>query len=334
MGNLGNTDDMSHEITHRVIATNGVNLQVTESGDPKGPCVILSHGFPESAHSWRHQMGFLADAGFHVLAPDQRGYGFSSSPKNVTDYGIENLTGDLVGLLDATGHDDATFVGHDWGSLVVWEAGRLHPSRVNAICGVSVPFTPWPMKPTELFKMMFTDRFFYMLYFQEVGPAESELEADIRNTMHQFLWAASGAMYKPGPTDFSELPPMQGSGFLDMFKDVPAHLPTWLMQDDLDHYVKQFTNSGFFGPVSWYRNLDANYEVLKDIPVERISMPTFFIGGDKDAVIAPRLDTLDAVNGLTPNYKGSVIIPGAGHWTQQEMPDEFNAALMGFLQTL
>ena len=325
---------MSHEITHRVIATNGVNLQVTESGDPKGPCVILSHGFPESAYSWRHQMGFLADAGFHVLAPDQRGYGFSSSPKNVTDYGIENLTGDLVGLLDATGHDDATFVGHDWGSLVVWEAGRLHPSRVSAICGVSVPFTPWPMKPTELFKMMFTDRFFYMLYFQEVGPAESELEADIRNTMHKFLWAISGAMYKPGPTDFSELPPMEGSGFLDMFKDVPAHLPTWLTQDDLDHYVKQFTNSGFFGPVSWYRNLDANYEVLKDIPIERISMPTFFIGGDKDAVIAPRLDTLDAVNGLTPNYKGSVIIPGAGHWTQQEMPDEFNAALMGFLQTL
>jgi pimeloyl-ACP methyl ester carboxylesterase len=205
---------------------------------------------------------------------------------------------------------------------------------VNAICAVSVPFTPWPAKPTDLFKMMFTDRFFYMLYFQEVGPAEKELGADIRHTMHQFMWAASGAMYKPGPMDPAELPPMAGTGFLDMFKDVPTHLPSWLTQEDLDYYVKQFSNSGFFGPVSWYRNLDANYELLKDIPIDRISMPTFFIGGDKDAVIASRLDTIDAVNGLTPNYKGSVIIPGAGHWTQQEMPDEFNVALMGFLKTL
>ncbi|MEY4248214.1 MAG: hypothetical protein RIS69_1761 [Actinomycetota bacterium] len=202
----------------RTIRTNGVDLVVTEAGDPSGPCIILSHGFPESAHSWRHQMQPLADAGYHVLAPDQRGYGFSSSPKNVTDYGVQHLTGDLVGLLDATGHADATFVGHDWGALVVWEAGRLHPNRVNAICAVSVPFTPWPAKPTELFKMMFTDRFFYMLYFQEVGPAEKELGADIRHTMHQFMWAASGAMYKPGPTDPAELPPMAGTGFLDMFK--------------------------------------------------------------------------------------------------------------------
>jgi len=304
---------------------------VTEAGDPSGPCVILSHGFPESAYSWRHQIPVLADAGYHVLAPDQRGYGFSSAPKNVDAYGIGHLTGDLVALLDATNHETATFVGHDWGAMVVWEAARLHATRVNAVVGVSVPFTPWPAPPTELMKAMWGDRFFYILYFQPVGPAELELEADVRRTMHQILWGASGEMYKGMPTEF---PPMEGTGFLDMFKDVPEHLPSWLTQADLDYYVEQFTNSGFFGPVSWYRNLDANYAVLKDIPASAVSMPSFFIGGEKDGVIAGRPEYVDSMNELLPNYRGKVMIPGAGHWTQQEAPKEFNEALLGFLRTL
>ena len=313
------------------VSVNGVDLQVTEAGNPSNPCVVLCHGFPESAHSWRHQVSFLANAGYHVIAPDQRGYGFSSSPKRVEDYGIRQLTGDIMALLDHYGHETATLVGHDWGALVVWDAGRLHPHRCNAIVAVSVPLTPWPGRPTDLFKAMFGDRFFYMLYFQPVGPAERELEADVRRTMHAIMWGASGEMYKGIPTD---IPPMEGTGFLDMFKDVPERLPSWLTADDLDTYVKQYTNSGFFGPVSWYRNLDANYDIMKDIPFDVMKMPTFFIGGSKDGVIASRLDTIDATNSITPNYKGSVIIPEAGHWTQQEKPDEFNAALLGFLQTL
>lgn len=318
-------------VRQSTIHVNGVDLVVTEAGDRSAPAVILSHGFPESAHSWRHQIPVLAEAGYHVIAPDQRGYGFSSSPKDVTAYGIRNLTGDLVALLDHFGHEDATFVGHDWGALVVWDAGRLHPSRCNAIVAVSVPLTPWPGRPTDLFKAMFGDRFFYMLYFQEIGPAERELDADIRHSMHTIMWGASGEMYRGMPT---EIPPMEGTGFLDMFKDVPSHLPAWLTQADLDHYVAQYENSGFFGPVSWYRNLDANYEIMKDIPFDVMTMPTFFIGGSKDGVIAARLDTIDTVNAMSPNYKGSVIIPDAGHWTQQEKPTEFNEALLGFLRTL
>jgi pimeloyl-ACP methyl ester carboxylesterase len=318
-------------VQQRTIHVNDVDLRVTEAGDPSGPCVILSHGFPESAYSWRHQIPVLADAGYHVIAPDQRGYGFSSAPKNVDAYGISHLTGDLVALLDATNHETATFVGHDWGAMVVWDAARLHPTRVDAVVGVSVPYTAWPAPPTELMKAMWSDRFFYILYFQPVGPAERELEADVRRTMHQFLWGASGEMYKGMPTEF---PPMEGTGFLDMFKDVPEHLPSWLTAADLDHYVEQFTNSGFFGPVSWYRNLDANYALLKDIPAATVSMPSFFIGGEKDAVIASRPEYVDSMNDLLPNYRGKVMIPGAGHWTQQEAPKEFNEALLGFLRTL
>ncbi|MGA0879404.1 MAG: alpha/beta fold hydrolase [Ilumatobacteraceae bacterium] len=319
------------DIEERTVHVNGVDLQVTSAGDPTGPCVILSHGFPESSYSWRHQIPVLAAAGYHVLAPDQRGYAFSSAPRDVAAYGIGNLTGDLVALLDAYGHDDAIFVGHDWGAMVVWEAARLHPTRVRAVVGVSVPFTAWPARPTDIMKAMWTDRFFYILYFQQVGPAERELEADVRRTMHTILWGASGEMYKGMPTEF---PPMEGTGFLDMFKDVPAALPRWLTQADLDHYVRQFENSGFFGPVSWYRNLDANYEVLKELPASLVTMPAYFIGGEKDGVIAGRPEYVDGMNGLLPNYRGKTMIPGAGHWTQQEAPEEFNAALLGFLATL
>lgn len=322
------------KINRRTIHVNGVDLVVSEAGDPGAPCIVLSHGFPESAHSWRHQIPVLADAGYHVLAPDQRGYGFSSAPRDVKAYGIGDLTGDLMALLDATDHETATFVGHDWGAFVVWEAGRLHPNRCDAIVGVSVPFTPWPMRPTELFSSMYGDRFFYILYFQEVGPAERELEADVRRTMHTIMWGGSGEMYRGAPTDVAQLPPMKGTGFLDVFMEVPEHLPAWLPAVDLDYYVEQFTNSGFFGPVSWYRNFDDNYDRTKDIPFSVMTMPTFFIGGDKDGVIASRLDTIDPINSLMPNYKGSVIIPGAGHWTQQEAPAEFNAALLGFLGSL
>jgi pimeloyl-ACP methyl ester carboxylesterase len=322
---------VTSSLRQSTISVNGVDLRVTQAGDPAGPCVILSHGFPESAYSWRHQIPVLAEAGYHVIAPDQRGYGFSSSPKDVDAYGITHLTGDLVALLDVTGHDTATFVGHDWGAMVVWEAARLHPTRVNAVVGVSVPFTAWPAPPTDIMKAMWGDRFFYILYFQPVGPAERELEADIRHTMHSILWGASGEMYKGVPTEF---PPMEGTGFLDMFTDVPEHLPTWLTENDLGYYVEQFTNSGFFGPVSWYRNLDANYAVLKDISPDTVTMPSFFIGGEKDGVIAGRPEYVDSMNDLLPNYRGKVMIPGAGHWTQQEAPQAFNEALLGFLRTL
>jgi pimeloyl-ACP methyl ester carboxylesterase len=198
--------------------------------------------------------------------------------------------------------------------MVVWEAARLHAERVSAVVGVSVPFTPWPARPTDIMKAMWTDRFFYILYFQQVGPPEKELEADVRRTMHNILWGASGEMYKGMPSEF---PPMEGTGFLDMFTDIPERLPDWLTKADLDHYVKQFENSGFFGPVSWYRNLDANYEIIKDLSPDLVTMPSYFIGGEKDGVIAGRPEYVDGMNGLLPNYRGKTMIPGAGHWTTQ-----------------
>ena len=309
-----------------------IELDVIDAGPADGPVVVLAHGFPESSHSWRHQVEPLAAAGYRVLVPDQRGYGRSSAPRAIAAYRSDHLAADLLALLDDVGADDALFVGHDWGALLVWDLARYHPDRVRGVVNVSVPYTPWPMRPTELFQLMWGDRFFYMTYFQEVGPAETELEYDVANTMRTVLWGGSAAM-SSAPPDPADLPAAEGTGFLDAFTDrhaVPAGLPDWLPTADFDHYVEQFTASGFFGPVSWYRNLDADWELTKDLAAP--SMPVAFIGGDHDMVIAHRPEYVDSMADLLPDYRGKWMIAEAGHWTQQERPDEFNDALLAALE--
>lgn len=317
-------------IRHRFVPVNDVELHVTEAGDPADPTVLLSHGFPEGAYSWRHQLRALAEAGYHVIAPDQRGYGRSSVPRNVTDYGIQQLTGDLNALLDEAGKDDAVFVGHDWGALIVWEAARLHPKRVRAVVGVSVPAVVWPAPPTTLFRAVFGDHFFYMLYFQTVGPPEAELEADPYDTMRRILWAGSGEGFV-APT---EMRPAKGTGFLTHIPEPPSLPWEWCTEDDVRHYAADFTRSGFFGPVSYYRNLDANYEVVRGLGLDAITMPSAFIGGTRDGVLVMDSSGLERMANELPNYRGAFMIDGAGHWTQQERPREFNEALLHILGTL
>jgi pimeloyl-ACP methyl ester carboxylesterase len=326
-------------VTVSRITLGDVTLDVHEAGDPANPTVLLCHGFPELAYSWRHQFRALADAGYHVLAPDQRGYGRSSNPPDVGAYGITQLTGDLNALLDHYGKDQAVFVGHDWGALIVWESAKLHPHRVRAVVGVSVPFVQWPGAPTQLFDMIYGDRFFYMLYFQQVGPAERELEADVRTTMASVLFGASGTGFAARDTSSAELPPMAGTGFLTMMPAVPA-LPLpgpegpWLTNADLDVYTDGFTASGFFGPVSYYRNLDANYDLVKGLPASLLSMPSYFIAGYQDPVLAMDPGGAERMAAALPDFRGHTLIPGAGHWTQQEAPAAFNRALLAFLATL
>lgn len=320
------------------VPVNGVELVVHEAGDPAAPTIVLSHGFPELAHSWRHQMEPLARAGYHVIAPDQRGYGHSSAPREVDAYGIEQLTGDLFALLDHYGKERATFVGHDWGSIIVWQAALLRPERVSAVVGVSVPYVEWPGPPTQLMKMVYGDRFFYILYFQQVGPPEAELDADPRHTMATALYGASGEATH-GRQMPTELPPMEGTGFLTMMSP-PPHLPyngpegPWLTADDLDVYAAEFAHSGFFGPVSYYRNLDANAALLAELHADRVSMPSYFITGEDDVVRLMDPTGPERMRNLLPDYRGETLIPGSGHWVQQETPAAFNDALLGFLRTL
>jgi pimeloyl-ACP methyl ester carboxylesterase len=316
-----------------------VTLQVHAAGDPDAPAVILSHGFPELAYSWRHQMQPLADAGYFVIAPDQRGYGHSSAPRDVSAYGIGALTGDLCALLDHYGKDDAVFVGHDWGAMIVWDAAKLHSNRVRAVVGVSVPFVHWPAAPTQLMSMVYGDRFFYILYFQPVGPAEAELDADPYRTMSAVLYGASGPGFGSRDLTNIELPPMEGTGFLTMMPEVPARPFTscegqWLHENELQHYADEFAHSGFFGPVSYYRNLDANFAAVADVGPANVTMPSYFIGGTLDPVATMDPTGVQRMYDTLPDFRGHVMIDGAGHWTQQEAPTQFNDALLGFLRTL
>jgi pimeloyl-ACP methyl ester carboxylesterase len=312
------------DIDERSVATNGVELHVLEAG--QGTPVVLLHGFPELAFSWRHQLPALAAAGCRVIAPDQRGYGRSSRPAAIEDYDIEHLVGDVVGLLDELDEERAIFVGHDWGSMVVSNLVVLAPDRVSGVVNVSVPFLPRaPMPPVEMMRNAFVDTFFYIVYFQEPGVADADLGADPERTMRRLLSSvATREGVAPDPAAFAN----DGRGFVDRLPEADR-LPDWLSQSELDHYVREFSRTGFTGGINWYRNMDRNWTLTERVDAAKVEVPSLFIGGALDPVMmmTPPERFLDHLS----DHRGNVIVEGAGHWVQQEKPDEVNAALIGFV---
>ncbi|HET7721506.1 MAG TPA: alpha/beta hydrolase, partial [Acidimicrobiales bacterium] len=311
-------------ITTRTIAVGDVELFVHEAGDPEAPLVVLCHGFPELGYSWRHQLAPIAEAGYHVLAPDQRGYGRSSKPAEVTDYDILHLTGDVLGLIDATGHEKAAVIGHDWGSMVVWALALLAPERLAGVIGMSVPFVPrGPMPPIQMIRQVIGDGFFYMVYFQEPGVADAELAADTRRTMTRML----AGVKITDATDFDPATAFadDGRGFVDRMPE-PAGLPGWLSQAEVDHYVEEFERSGFTGGINWYRNLDRNWELTPELAGAKVEIPARFIGGAQDPVLLMSPPSIQ--EGWLTDDRGTVLVDDAGHWVQQEKPAETNEAIL------
>ena len=314
--------------TERTASLAEVDLHVVEAGE--GPLVVLAHGFPELSYSWRHQITALADAGYRVVAPDQRGYGRSSAPEALTDYDITHLTGDLLGLLDDIGEEEAVFVGHDWGSMVVWQLALLAPERVRGVVGMSVPFFPrGPMPPIQAMRGIFGDNFFYMVYFQEPGVADANLGADAALTMRGMLAGlaepnGAGAGAGAGGSDDKR-------GFVERLPQ-PSQLPAWLAQEELDHYITEFGRTGFTGPINWYRNMDRNWELTPQLDGAKVTVPSLFIGGADDPVLVMMNPAV--MDGWVSDHRGNVIIEAAGHWVQQEKPAEVNAALLDFLTQL
>jgi epoxide hydrolase A/B len=317
-------------MAQRTVSTNGIDLHVTEEGE--GSPVVLCHGFPELGYSWRHQLPALAAAGYHALAPDQRGYGRTPGPDAIADYDLAHLTDDLLGLLDDLGHEKAVFVGHDWGSMVVWGMSLLHPDRVAGVMGMSVPFIPRGERPpTEAMRFLFQDAFFYMLYFQEPGVADADLGADPARTMRGMLAGLSPEAAAAGTVDPGAMFANDDRGFVERLPQA-TELPAWLRQDELDHYVAEFTRTGFTGGLNWYRNLDRNWEILEPTDGAKVSVPAAFLGGAQDPVLM--MTPPSVMEGWLADDRGSLLVEGAGHWVQQEKPDETNTFLLEFLSGL
>ena len=313
-------------VSERRVATNEIGLNIAEAG--KGPLVLLLHGFPESWYSWRHQFAPLSEAGYHVVAPDMRGYGKSDKPHDIKAYNQVEVVNDIIGLIPALGYDEAVVIGHDWGAPTAWATALHHPDKVRAVGALSVPFMPRsPVQPMPAMREMFKDQFFYQLYFFEPGIAEAEFEADIRTALKKFLIMAGGE------TDLTTLP-VKGPDD-DMFSGLPnpESLPAWLSEADLDFYTNEFTRSGMRGPLNYYRNHDLTWELTKGAP-DHIDQPAFFIAGTNDGVILMAGEALQAMPIHVRDLRMIELIPGIGHWTQQEAPDVVNEFILKFLREL
>jgi pimeloyl-ACP methyl ester carboxylesterase len=326
-----------NELKHRTIEANGIRQHLVEQG--AGPLVLLCHGFPESWYSWRHQLEALAEAGYRAVAPDMRGYGQTDRPEPIDKYTLFHLVGDMVGVLDALGAEQAVIVGHDWGAPVAWHAALMRPDRFRAVIGLSVPFRPrGPVPPTTMMPKT-DDAMFYQLYFQTPGDAEAELERDVRRTMRGMLYSASGDVpvgmrNAVAPGDAVGMVPRQG-GLLSRII-YPDALPPWLSDADINFYAGEFARTGFRGGLNWYRNIDRNWELLAPYAGAQVKVPALYVVGDRDLVMAFRgVDQLlAALPKFVPQLRRTLILPGCGHWTQQERPREVNAAMIEFLQSL
>lgn len=294
-----------------MVSINGVALSVEEHGPPDGPVVVLLHGFPELGFSWRHQVGPLAAGGYRVLVPDLRGYGGSDAPQAVEQYAIDVLAADVIGLLDHAGAERGTVVGHDWGADLAWKTAWLHPERVRAVAGLSVPFVPRaPAAPLELMRAHLGPDF-YIVWFQEPGVAEAALERDVRRTLATpRVWNAAWA------EDPDENPPT----------------PVFLTDDELQVYVDTFTRTGFRGGLNYYRNIDRNWERTAAAGDRRITQPALFLTGERDPV--RNFMPSSAMDGWVTDLRVDDVIPDAGHWLQQHAPGEVNARLLEWLGSI
>ena len=327
--------------SQRLIESNGIRLNIAEQGN--GPLVLLCHGFPESWYSWRHQIAALAEAGFHAVAPDMRGYGKSDRPEAIDQYTIFHLIGDLIGLLDTLEAPSAIIVGHDWGANIAWQAARLRPDRFRAVASLSVPLRPrGPARPTSVMPQT-ADAQFYQLYFQEPGVAEAEMERDPRITVLSSLYGISGegtaafraAVARGDKVGTPGMVPRNGSWLRE--PALPQTLPGWLTDADIDFYADEFRRAGFRGPLNYYRNLDRNWELMAAFTGITVKVPALFVAGDHDMVMAapPGIEQhLANLRQFVTTLRDVRILPGCGHWTQQERPSEVSAAIIDFIRGL
>lgn len=319
------------DVTHRVLETNGIRMHIAEAGE--GPLVLLLHGFPETWYSWRYQLTTLAQAGYHAVAPDQRGYGQTDCPQEIDQYTQLHLVGDIIGLIDALQERQAVIIGHDLGAVTAWNAALMRPERIQGVVGLSVPYIPrGPVGFLTAMCSMLGERFF-MAYFQQPGVAEREFERDVRTTMRTFLYSASGDV-PVGKMPSHWIVPEAG-GLLDIMFH-PESLPSWLTERDIDHYAREFERTGFRGMFNWFRTLEKSWELTSPWTGAPLPTPALFVIGERDSFMdyPGSQDMVANLQAFMPQLQETIILPGCGHWVHQERATDVNAALFTFLQGL
>ncbi|HZP76143.1 MAG TPA: alpha/beta hydrolase [Pseudolabrys sp.] len=320
-------DPAMPEVTHRMIETNGIRLHVVEQGE--GPLVILAHGFPECWYSWRHQLPALAKAGFRVVAPDLRGYGRSDRPDEVEQYTVLHDIGDMVGLVDAVGAKQAVIAGHDIGATIAWQGALLRPDIFKGAIALSPPFRPRAfggMVPPTTVMPRNDNAVFYQLFLQ-TPEAEAALGRDLRRTFRSQFYSLSGDSAGGGFP--GGMVPRKGGALVN-----PASLPAWITEADIDVYVAEFTRSGWRGPLSWWRNIDRSWELMAAFAGASVSVPALYIAGERDMVVASFREAIAKQSAFVPKLRPPVMLPGCGHWTQQERAGEVSTAMIDFLRSL
>ena len=314
----------------RQVDVGDVELRVVSQG--AGPAVVLCHGFPGLAHSWRNQLPVLAAHGFRAIAPDMRGYGGSGRPEDPAAYNRRGTVADMVGLLDALDIESAVFVGHDFGADLVWDLPQWVPDRVRALIQLAVPRSDTaPVLPSAVFARVAQRHFFHLHYFQEPATADTELAADPAGFLSRVFWALSG---KGRYLDIFRQP-SKGNGYLDVLPEAPALPWPWLSADDFAVYVDAFTRTGFTGGLNWYRAADHIWREKQTRPDEPVTVPTLFITGERDPVRQIVGDaSVTQMRATVPGLTGVHVIPEAGHFVQMEAADDVNRIMVEFLDSV
>jgi len=338
----------------RLVDVNGVRLHVVEEGE--GPLVILVHGFPELWYSWRFQLPVLAKAGYRAVAIDQRGYGSSSKFWQRDAYRIHPLVNDLVGLVGALGEKEAILMGHDWGAPVVWTAAWLHPKIFKGVLGISVPFSgrgiialpgaPFGERPPhEMHALMAgPGQEFYQDYFAGLGPVIEEIESDLRGWVRDITWTVSGDALAGAGLQLEGADPIAltrgsalcvkpGTRMRDRFM-TPQKMPDWFTDADLDVYVDALERGGFSGPLSYYYNIENDWHDLAPQQGKKLEVPAMFLGAEYDVATWWGAEAIERAPEMIPNWLGSRVLKGSGHWIQQERAEETNAVILEFLRAL
>lgn len=310
------------------IETNGVTLRTVVEGD--GPLVILLHGFPQCWAVWRHQIDPIVEAGFRVAVPDQRGYGASTRPPEISAYNIRDLSADVAGLANALGHEKFIAIGQDWGCIAAWNTALLHEDACCAVMGLCVPFWRWGPEGLDLPGM--DDRFWYARYFQTPEVAEAELEKDLSLSLRTiYHWCSGDA---PAGTFMKQLEYPRANGLLDVLPAPPEQLPAWLPDEYLAYQVEQYEMSGFRGPINWYRNIPYNNGLTPELESKRFTQPVAFISAEFDTADEFDPNWRDTLADACDDLRFIEVVEGSGHWLHLEKPNETTDLILRFLKGL